>query len=94
VDLQSYRNGQVALAPAGSSLSLRLDTTSLDRLANPEVTIVNDEGAQVWKGSPSFANGNWTAKVDSQLSAGLYWVRIAEKSSPGNMLREYSLRLR
>ncbi|HYO81777.1 MAG TPA: hypothetical protein VES20_10270 [Bryobacteraceae bacterium] len=94
VDLKSYRGSETAVVAAGSTLSLKLDTTSLDNLSTPHVSVVDSSGRSLWQGAPQKQDEVWTAAVDTRLRPGLYWVRITEAGRPDQLLREFRLQVK
>lgn len=91
IALSATRGGSMPTAKSGIALDLDLDTRDLSPVAGNRVQIVNADGNEVWSGAAtSVQNGHTHAIIKSPLSAGQYYVRIAD---PAGTHREYALRL-
>lgn len=94
VELTAVRGGQTAAVPAQSLLELRLAATALEAGKPVQVQIVNESGAQVWRGTASPTGQWWQVQPGRQLAAGRYWVRVFDTAEATQPMREYSLELR
>ena len=98
VALESYRgratDGQNMVAPAGSALELKLDTTGLADLNRGNVSVVDAVGETVWSGQAQTADGVLKTEVSTRLQPGLYWVRLTRDGQPDTLVREYRLEVK
>jgi len=83
----------VAHAPSGQPMDLVVDQS---RLPSSEaiaylLEIADTEGKSVWRGTASASETKLTARIPHGLAAGVYWVRLS--TVPGDLLREYALRI-
>jgi hypothetical protein len=92
--LASYRGAdqaQIAQAPAGRPLDLRIDGAGIPNPERCRVELVNAVGDVQWNGNLTVAGSQLQANVPERLKAGQYWVRIY--GSDNSLLREFGLRV-
>ena len=90
--LASYRGGdpsQMAQAPAGRPLDLRIDSVGIPSPERCRVELVNATGDVQWNGGLTLVGSQLQASVPERLRAGQYWVRIY--ASDNSLLREFGL---
>ena len=83
----------MAEARAGGALSLRMDIAEIVRFGEYEVSVVNSEGREVCRMRAQAVQNQLAIAVPIKMSAGTYWVRLFDTSSPPTLLREYGLHL-
>ena len=92
--LASYRGAeasQMAKAPAGRPLDLRMNRTDVPDPEHCRLEVVNAMGVPQWSGKVTVNGSQLLAEVPQRLRAGQYWVRIY--TSDNTLLREFGLRL-
>jgi hypothetical protein len=94
VSLTAVRGGQTVSAPADSRIELQLDTTGLDTRSPVSVQIVDQDGEEVWKGTPTASGQQWQVQPGKRLAAGRYWVRVLDPAHDNEQLREFELDVR
>jgi hypothetical protein len=102
VPLSAFRGGEAggsAHAPAGRTLRLMIDSSTLPLAAEYRLQVVNANGREVWSGAAVASDGKLSAQIARTLRPGVYWVRIysaglsARPSGGPDLLREFGLRL-
>jgi hypothetical protein len=89
-NLASCRGVETAALPAGTPLSLRLDTTDIP--AGPvDAQIVNGNGREIWQGQTAVQNQRAELKLPRIGEPGPYFLRLyaPSASSEHELLREY-----
>ncbi len=92
--LAAFRDGAEVTtthAPAGQPLELAVDLTDLPRSNAYRLEMVSAEGRRVWDSVAQASSGTLFARAPKDLKPGVYWVRLY--SGPGELLREFGLRL-
>ena len=83
IALEAYRGApNVAQAPAGQPLDLKIDLTDVRPASGYRVEVVDTSGRRVWFGGTP-------ARLTKGLPKGDYWVRLLTEN--GELLREYAL---
>ncbi len=96
VTLNAERTGQPARAqaPAGKTLRLKADLTGLPQTAPVAFTVVDSTGREIHSAQAAMMSGVAQITIENGLRAGNYWVRIAPRGRPAELLREFGLQIR
>lgn len=88
VNLAAYRGSEVATVPQGHTLRMHLNARDLP--AGPvTVEVVNDQGAETWKGSSTVAADQVKVEIPALHGSSEYFVRLEDKQ--GELLREFAI---
>ncbi|MBS1877617.1 MAG: zf-HC2 domain-containing protein [Acidobacteria bacterium] len=89
----TYRGVEANVADAHAKRPLNLVINIANLPASPayRVVIVDQDGREVWSGSPVTEGSQLVARIRDSLSAGVYWVRLF--TADGEPLREFGLHL-
>jgi hypothetical protein len=93
VQLTALRGGGgegVAHAPFGRPLDLTVDRTDLPPALTYRLEVVNSGGRPLWSGAAHVAQESLSARVNTRLARGAYWVRLY---SGDQLRREFGLRI-
>ena len=92
VALEAARgDNNLATAPAGKPLILRLNASTLQPAPTHRVEVVDRSGAEIWEGTANLREARLAVPVPG-MTAGVYFVRVY--SGDGELLREYGLEVR
>jgi hypothetical protein len=97
VSLEAIRGGSPggAEAVAGRPLVLRIDLKGLEGVSTFAIEIADVGGAQIWRANVDGRGGGFLqVKPGVTLRTGDYWVRAYDEKAPGELLREFGLRVR
>jgi len=85
-----------ATVPAGNRLNLTLDVSELPLEQSYAVEFISADGSTLASGRVNPQDGKLHWKTGLTGRSGLYWVRVYrnENSKPGELLREFALRVR
>jgi hypothetical protein len=90
VNLRAMRGLAAETEAAGKPLVLELDVSGLPRYDAYRIDLVNEKGLVLW-GKAVRVQGSEVRTQSPALPLGLFFVRVY--SPPGELLREYSLRV-
>jgi hypothetical protein len=80
---------------AGRPLRLEIDITGLDGMSRLAVEVADASGTPIWRAAAEPASArSLSVRVDAALRSGQYWVRLYNAQAPGELLREYALKIR
>jgi hypothetical protein len=75
IKLAAFRDGNIFKAPSGKPLELAISPPDPPSRVY-FVEIVSSDGATVWTGTPTIADGMLHASVSPGLAQGSYWARL------------------
>ena len=96
VNLSAYRGAETTFVPEWRPLSVHLNATDL--ASGPvAVQLVNNQGAEIWKGSGTVSNEHVDVQMPRITRTGNYFLRLYEPpagGTPGDLLREFAFQVK